>query len=151
MIESIISKNYFGLLSQSNINNYLPEDYLEFMSKIHQNYTASRDISYMDRIVYDIDIYTPCMSPATYNDYPLSIEDLLLSLDQVANKVPSKVIIDKEIIAFTRSRIEKYELGISNVSNIEKFVDAPLMKGISVLALAQETCSKILKYPIYVV
>ena len=89
--------------------------------------------------LYLSDRHIPCLSPTVINDYVLSLDDLLVSLDKIAAHTPSKLSIDEHIAAFVSSRLptgsnleEKLGTGHEHLSK------SIMLEGISLLAIAQE-------------
>jgi serine/threonine protein kinase len=139
-IIKIFTKNYYTAITENAAFKLLPQEYLNKLLEAANILKANDNL---EQIIYTFDQYTPCLSPVVSNDYVLSLEDLLVSLDRVAAHTPGKLSIDIHIVAFIRSRIGNVLDESNTTKNIEVLESSPLLKSMSLLAKAQENVSDI--------
>lgn len=136
---SIFTNNYFGMLERQYNYFKTPQKYNDQLKSIADLYKNKLYNTPIQNLIYKTDIYIPCLSNVVANDYVLSVENLLVSLDKVAANTPNKLHIDNDIVAFIKSRITLSEEEAQNISHMEQIVkSSKLLMGTSYLAAAQE-------------
>jgi hypothetical protein len=136
-IIKFFTQNYYTSITDKTGSEFLPQEYLNKLLEAAAllNESANSDL---EQIIYNFDQYTPCLSPVVSNDYVLSLEDLLVSLDKIAAHTPGKLSIDKHIVAFIKSRISNVLDEADSTQNAEILASTPLLKSMALLAKAQE-------------
>lgn len=143
-LESIFSSNFYGMLDTKHQYTQIPIEYSEKLSSIAKMYKNKLHRESMHDLIYQMDIYIPCLSNVVISNYALSLDDLLVSLDKVASHTPNKLHIDNEIVSFIKSRIKLSDRDESNIGSLEKTVQSSkLLQGTSYLATAQENAPDI--------
>lgn len=143
-LEAIFENNLYGMLESKYNYMQIPVEYSDKINSIVENYKDKFQRDTLHDLIYQTDIYIPCLSNVVISDYVLSLDDLLVSLDKVASHTPNKLNIDTDIISFIRSRIKLSDQDESNIHTLEKTVQSSkLLKGTSYLATAQENAPDI--------
>ncbi len=74
-----------------------------------REYLGNRDPGYgIERCLYELNTSLPCQSSLVIQDYVVTIDDLLPTLDQVANRIDTKLPpMDRHIAAFIAARLDQ--------------------------------------------
>jgi len=143
-IAKLFANKFYGLLAMKNTNRILPNEYVEKLSSVAKKHEKSLSVEDLSIMIHQFDKYVPCLSNTVRDDYSLSLQDLLASLDRMATDTPSTLNVDEHLTAFVRSRIKITESDWNNIRSIEKLAKSTkLLKGVSFLAIAQENASKV--------
>ena len=138
-LSKILRRNYWKIILTPEYKDQIPYEYLDKITNLSSELTSNASEYVGKQQLYLSDRHIPCLSPTVINDYVLSLDDLLVSLDKIAAHTPSKLSIDEHIAAFVSSRLptgsnleEKLGTGHEHLSK------SIMLEGISLLAIAQE-------------
>ena len=114
------------------------------LEQLIDSYTPNSTIFGLERLVYSLNKYNPCLSPVIKQSYCMTLADLLVALDKVANQTPNKFNIDRHIIAFIAAKINlKNEMQIKLLSDFPKFSEHPFIYGIGIINVVQQQTPEI--------
>lgn len=137
-LSKILRRNYWKIILTPEYKDQISFGALQTISNLADSFTSNASNYIGKQQLYLCDRYIPCLSPSVMNDYVLSIDDLLISLDKIAAHTPSKLSIDEHIAAFVSSRLPT-SINLDDISaEREHFSESIMLEGISLLALAQE-------------
>lgn len=143
-ISRILRRNYWKIVMTNEYKEHIAHNYIEQVTNLSAIFTANASDYVGKEQLYLLDPYIPCLSPTVLEAYVLSLSDLLVVLDKIAAHTPGKLLIDEHIAAFVSSRLN------NNTSLDAKLSEAPehleksiMLKGVSLLAIAQENASDI--------
>lgn len=142
-IAKLFSKNFYGMLNIKSRNRVIPNEYYEKIVSAAKKHEKSLKMEDLCILAHQFDKYLPCLSSSVRNNYSLSLDDLLSSLDKIAVETPSSLNVDEALVAFVRSRVKIRDEDWKNIKSIENIAKSTkLVKGISFLAIAQEHSTK---------
>lgn len=90
----------------------------------------------VERLAYSLNPWLPCQSKLVKGKYVNSIQELLIALDDYAEKNPKNFTIDRHIIAFTAAKLDlKEDIRATILQNFPKFSDHPAVRSLSIIHL----------------
>lgn len=106
----------------------------------HANNFQSRSAAKgMERLAYSLNPRLACQSKLVKGKYVTSIQELLIALDNYAEKHPKNFTIDKHVIAFAAAKLDlKENIKATILPNFPKFSDHPAVRGLSIVYLLQQ-------------
>lgn len=138
-LSKILRRGYWRIVLNNYQKDRIPFDELEKIQNLANVLTGNASEYIGKQELYRLDRYIPCLSPTVISDYVLSLGDLLVALDKIAAHTPSKLVIDEHIAAFIYSRLVREDaLSATYEQDNEHFEKSVMLKGASLLALAQE-------------
>jgi hypothetical protein len=139
-IVQILRRNYWRVILSPETASEVSQEYIDKLTALGASF-SSNDSEYSGKqAMYALDPYVPCLSSSIINDYVLSVSDLLIALDKVAAHTPNKLNIDDHIVSFIASRLDKAVVEDNKIKvDAAQFADSVAVKGISLLAIAQES------------
>jgi len=122
--------NASGHISRADADKFLA------YTNIFQSGSAARGI---ERLVYSLNPRLACQSKLVRGKYVTSIHELLVALDNYAEKYPQNFTIDRHIIAFAAAKLDiKEDFRATILSNFPKFSDHPAIRGLNVIHLLHQ-------------
>ena len=107
-------------------------------------YLINSPIFGIERVMYSLNNYAPCLSATVINDHVTNLPDLLSCLDKNASESPDKFSLDRHITAFIAAKLNIItDHEVKTLANFPKFSEHPLIYGLSVLYLAQKAVPEI--------
>lgn len=103
------------------------------------NFQSGSAAKGIERLAYSLNPWLPCQSKLTKGKYVTSVQELLIALNDYAEKNPKNFTIDRHIIAFTAAKLDlKEDIRATILPNFPKFSEHPAVRGLSIIHLLQQ-------------
>lgn len=140
----VIQNKYWRIATATPSACTIDQNQERNLEHLIDNYSPNSTIFGLERLVYSLNKYIPCLSPIIKQSYCITLADLLVALDKVANQTPNKFNIDRHIIAFIAAKINlKNEMQIKLLSDFPKFSEHPFIYGIGIISIVQQQTPEI--------
>ncbi len=136
-----MKEKYWQINADSNSASFLDADTDTKFYNIASSFSANSVIFGAERIMYSLCPHASCLSPLLSSEYITDVPELLIALDKIAEKKHLEQFnIDRHIIAFIAARLSlEQEYNIKILKDFPKLSDHPLIFGLCVLSLAQQS------------
>lgn len=122
-------------------------NYNQYISRLETSSAYYNDNAFgfgIERIVYTLNPYLPCLSTNLNGHYVSDIKELLTVLDGIAEKEPDKAIMDEHIAGFIASKLNvKREIKVRALLNFPELIDNEAIRSLSILVLAHQSFPKL--------
>lgn len=141
MIIKAMKERYWQINASSNSASCVDPDTDTKFYNIASSFSANSAILGPERVIYNFNPYAPCLSRLLSAEYVTSVSELLIALDKIADSKPAEFFsLDRHIIAFIAAKLSlDDELAIKVLKDLPRLSDHPLIFGLCVLNLAQES------------
>ncbi len=137
----ILQEKYWQNAVDKNSANWIDSSTIVKLENITKLFSPTSLTCGIERIAYSFNPTAICLSPILSNEYILTLADLMMALDKIAEQKRSQFNIDRHIIAFIAAKINflaEQEEHIKILKNFPKLAEHPIIFGLCVLNLAQQ-------------
>lgn len=118
---------------------YLDPARADIYKQLAANIFAGSIVKGPERLIYSLNVNAPCQSHSLKGKYIANILELVRALDLYTQKNPTKLNIDKNIVAFIAAK-----LGIADdirpvvLANFPKFADHPVIRSLTIFNIIEQ-------------
>ncbi|NDB82822.1 MAG: hypothetical protein EB127_08785 [Alphaproteobacteria bacterium] len=118
---------------------YVDTETTQALRSVELFYNPSLKTSGMERLLYHLNPTIPCLSPLVYNNYIISLRDLLIEIDKILGVSQDDSIFDSHILSFIAAKINlKKDMYSNTIKEIPSNADGMWMYYISMFAIAKK-------------
>ncbi len=93
----------------------------------------------LERIVYALNPYSPCLSNVLIDEYVVNLADLLIALEKISTQFPDRINIDRHVMAFIAAKVNLPQAdNLKILKDFPKFSENSVIHGLSFLDVIQQ-------------